>query len=123
MEFGEIIKSLRKQQKYTQQELADLLCLEKTTISKWENNKNYPNQNILTKLADIFNVSMDVLIGRLGKDNIFEQSIIPKTEIQQLFDKMNELQQIEIVSYAKGMLARGASSSGEQQFYSKKLKA
>ncbi len=64
MEFSQNLKMLRKQKGVTQQRLADILCVDKTSISKWENGFNYPNQNIQMMIADYFGVSVDYLLGR-----------------------------------------------------------
>lgn len=64
MEFSQNLKMLRKQKGVTQQQLADILCVDKTSISKWENGFNYPNQNIQMMIADYFGVSVDYLLGR-----------------------------------------------------------
>nr|DAI26751.1 MAG TPA: Repressor protein CI [Caudoviricetes sp.] len=62
--FSRNLKELRKQKGVTQQQLADILCVDKTSISKWENGSNYPNQNIQVMIADYFGVSVDYLLGR-----------------------------------------------------------
>lgn len=64
MEFGETLKTLRKKNAITQQQLADILCVDKTSVSKWESGANYPNQNIQLSLAEYFKVSIDYLLGR-----------------------------------------------------------
>lgn len=64
MDFAENLKKLRKEKKVTQQQLADILCVDKTSISKWENGFNYPNQNIQLMIADYFGVTVDYLLGR-----------------------------------------------------------
>lgn len=64
IEFSRNLKELRKQKGVTQQQLADILCVDKTSISKWENGSNYPNQNIQVMIADYFGVSVDYLLGR-----------------------------------------------------------
>jgi transcriptional regulator with XRE-family HTH domain len=64
MDFGANLKKLRKEKNVTQQQLADVLCVDKTSISKWENGFNYPNQNIQLMIADYFGVTVDYLLGR-----------------------------------------------------------
>ena len=64
MNFATRLKSLRKEKNLTQQQLADLCFLEKSSVCRWEAGANFPNQNIQTRLADIFNVSVDYLLGR-----------------------------------------------------------
>ena len=64
MALSDNIKKFREEKKLTQQQLADILCVDKTSISKWENGFNYPNQNIQMMIADYFGVSVDYLLGR-----------------------------------------------------------
>ena len=63
-DFKTRINELRTSKNLSQEDLANMLCLEKSTISKWERGINYPNQNIQNMLADIFGVSVDYLLGR-----------------------------------------------------------
>lgn len=58
------IKQLRLSKNLTQDKLAELMNVEKTNISKWENSKNAPSKELLQKLADIFEVTTDYLLGR-----------------------------------------------------------
>lgn len=57
------IKELRKQRNMTQQELADRLQVSFQTVSKWENDVNLPDITHLPKLAELFGVSADVILG------------------------------------------------------------
>ena len=58
------LKQLRKEQKVTQIELAQMLNVKQTTISNWENEITEIDQQSLFTLADYFNVSVDYLMGR-----------------------------------------------------------
>jgi len=62
--FSERLKKLRKEKKLTQEELANMLNVGVSTISMYETGKSTPNDEIKKKLADIFDVSIDYLIGR-----------------------------------------------------------
>lgn len=57
------IGDLRKRNRVTQQELADIIGVSFQTISKWETGVNMPDISILPLLADFFNVSTDQLLG------------------------------------------------------------
>ena len=59
-----IFKQLRKSKGLTQKELANLLFLDQTTISKWELGKAIPDYLTLNKLAEFYDVSTDYLLGR-----------------------------------------------------------
>ncbi|MBQ4145303.1 MAG: helix-turn-helix domain-containing protein [Clostridia bacterium] len=62
--FSKRIKELRKTKKMTQRQLADLLFVDCSTVTKWETGKANPDFDKQQKLAEIFNVSMDYLLGR-----------------------------------------------------------
>lgn len=57
------IKELREQQNMTQKELADKLQVSFQTVSKWENEVNLPDLTHIPRLAEIFGVSTDVILG------------------------------------------------------------
>jgi transcriptional regulator with XRE-family HTH domain len=57
------IKFLREQKNWTQQELADELMISRSTVTKWENNQLIPDVQSLVNLSDVFNVSLDSLVG------------------------------------------------------------
>lgn len=61
--IGENIKSLRRQKDVTQEELSEYLNISFQTISKWERGENLPDINMLTALANYFDVSTDELLG------------------------------------------------------------
>ena len=63
MNFGNRLKTLRIKRKLTQQQLADLLGLTKSVISAYENGLRYPAYDVLIKIARIFKVSTDFLLG------------------------------------------------------------
>ena len=63
MNFGNRLKTLRIQKKLTQQQLGDLLGLTKSVISAYENGLRYPAYDVLIKIARIFKVSTDYLLG------------------------------------------------------------
>lgn len=78
--IGERLKKLRKSRGFEAQYIAKLLNVAKSTYSGYENNKSVPNYETLKKLADIFNVSTDYLLGRTDIENvaIIEGDEIPK---------------------------------------------
>ncbi len=57
------IKELREQRGMTQKELAEQMQVSFQTISKWENGVNMPDITNIPKLADLFGVSADVILG------------------------------------------------------------
>lgn len=58
------IKKLREDFGYTQQDLANKINGAKSTIAMYENETRKPSLEILIKLSDIFNCSIDYLLGK-----------------------------------------------------------
>lgn len=61
--IGKKICSLRKEHNMTQVELADQLGISYQAVSNWERGNSMPDIGKLPELADIFNISIDALIG------------------------------------------------------------
>lgn len=61
--FHEKLKVLRKKKGLTQQEVADLVHVDRVRITNWENGKREPNFENLSMLACIFDVSIDFLLS------------------------------------------------------------
>lgn len=63
--FKDRLKSLRKSKGVTQEELAQAIGVERSSIGKYEGSKPVmPSQEIVAALADFFNVSIDYLMDR-----------------------------------------------------------
>lgn len=58
------IKELREQFNVSQQQLASYLKVSPSALSNWESDKREPDLATVIKIADYFNVSVDVLLGR-----------------------------------------------------------
>ena len=66
---GKFIAELRKEKNMTQQDLADLIPVSREAVSKWERGKSCPNNQILIKFSEIFNISIEELIYGERKNN------------------------------------------------------
>lgn len=64
MKHGYRIATLRDKQGWTQEELAKRLGISRAALSHYEKNRREPDYETLTKLADLFRVSIDYLVGR-----------------------------------------------------------
>lgn len=51
----------RKNAKYTQKEVADILKIKKETLSSWENGKTEPKITQATQLSELYNIPLDNL--------------------------------------------------------------
>ena len=63
MEFQEKLQALRKRQGLTQEELAEILYVSRTAISKWESGRGYPNIDSLKAISRYFSVTIDDLLS------------------------------------------------------------
>ena len=64
MTIGEILKKERKKRGYTQEEIAKYLIIARPAYTQYETGTNMPTTSNLIKLADLYNVSVDYLLGR-----------------------------------------------------------
>ncbi|GJM78033.1 hypothetical protein HMSSN139_05290 [Paenibacillus sp. HMSSN-139] len=64
MSFPYRLKQLRKEHKWTQEELGAKLNLTKVSISGYENGNRTPDMDTLIKISNVFNVSIDYLVGK-----------------------------------------------------------
>ena len=63
MEFNEKLQQLRKRKGMTQEELAEVLYVSRTAVSKWESGRGYPNIDSLKAIATFFHVTIDELLS------------------------------------------------------------
>ena len=74
------IKELRIQNNLTQAELGEKLNVTSQAVSKWENNLSEPDLDSLKKMSEIFNVSIDELLGAKSNEALVTESKEEKTE-------------------------------------------
>lgn len=63
MTLGKRLKRLRTSRGLTQKELADSLHVTFQTVSKWENDENEPDIATLKRIAKLYGISLDYLLG------------------------------------------------------------
>ena len=62
MTLGRKLSKLRKENNYTQEQLASVLGVSRQAISKWEIDITYPETDKLVRISDLFNCSLDYLL-------------------------------------------------------------
>lgn len=72
--LGNRLRRLRTQKHLTQADLGRLLNVHQTAISQWETDRTRPDQELLGRLADIYSVSIDYLLGEDSKENSQEDT-------------------------------------------------
>lgn len=71
--LGSKLKKLREENGFTLEYVAKHLKTTKTSIGRYEKNDREPKSEMITALADFYNVSTDYLLGRTNKRNIEEK--------------------------------------------------
>lgn len=89
--LGEKLKKLREIRKITQKNLADVLGVGTSTVAMWETGGRHPDHEMLVRIADFFNVSVDSLLGRIDfsvRVDIESERIEYMSDIEKLRDKV-----------------------------------
>lgn len=89
--FGNVLKDLRQQAGLTQKQLAERLWLSKATVSYYEQSLRYPSPEILVKIANVFHVSTDYLLGREGKSQTLDVTDLTDEDIAMLQSMIEHL--------------------------------
>ena len=98
------IKEVRKKSGKSQLEVAKVLGISQQNLCRYENEQYQPDIQILIKLADYFNVSLDYLCNRQYNNQI---GYIPedKKEVVKLILQLNQVNTIKLFGYVSGLLA------------------
>jgi transcriptional regulator with XRE-family HTH domain len=80
---------MRKQQNLSQEELAKKTGVSRTIIGNYERTANTPSIEVLLKLAWVFNVSVDFLIGE-GELSSFDKEVLKRIEDIERLDPDNK---------------------------------
>lgn len=121
--FGKKLHSLMKENKITQQELAERLNVRRGSVSNWVTDRRVPDNNTIVELANVFNVTTDFLLGNENtKDDVNLKNIrfdnaqdalrfilkqpsimafgVPELTEEELIEFANDiLEHIEFISY------------------------
>lgn len=82
------ISKLRKEHSMTQEQLAEALGVTFASVSKWERGVATPELNLIAEMADLFEVSIDALIGYAFRNND-KENVIARLK-QYMHDRNNE---------------------------------
>ncbi len=94
-----VIKELRKANGWSQKELAERISVSKQCICNWENGNIPISIDGLVKLADIFNVSCDFLLGR-DTTGVSALSNLSQEDINFLEEMVNYIQERNVLAEA-----------------------
>lgn len=80
MPLGDEIKRIRKENRLSQEKLAEMLEVSRQAVTKWEANQSQPSTENLFRIAEIFNTSINDLTGYRGEKSIITETIIVRQE-------------------------------------------
>lgn len=106
-ELSNRIKELRKKNKYTQKELAELLEVGQTTIANYEKGLRVPDAEKLNKIADLFQVTLDYLLGRDENKQNLDKEAKPNS---MAFKSIDEVYKVFLENLLKGYREEARSS-------------
>lgn len=92
VEFGTRLRQLRKEKNLTQKQLAAQIRVQNSIISFYENGDRLPSPETIKKLAAVFHVSTDYLMGIEKKESIDVTGLDEddKNLVRMLVDKLRE---------------------------------
>lgn len=82
--LGNILKTLRERHDYNQDYVAEKVNVKRSTYANYERESREPSIDMLIKLADLYEISVDYLLGHIPDKEM------PK-DIKELVDKYNRL--------------------------------
>lgn len=106
--FASIIKRLRVERGITQEQLAALLKVSRSTVGMYETGSREPDFETCEAIADIFNVDMDFLLGRSDVER--KETILPDERIPAGFEPLPATDTVPLV----GRIACGQPITAEE---------
>jgi transcriptional regulator with XRE-family HTH domain len=101
MSLGRRLKDARKSKKLTQTDVANILGIDDTTISKYENDKSEPDNETTKRLAILYGVKVSWLVVGQSEENEQKPLTEEENELLESFSKLNEEDQDYILQMAK----------------------
>ena len=93
--IGSFLRELRKEQRITQEDLAEKLNVSSRTISRWETGSNMPDISLLIEIADFFDVSIPEIINGERKSEKMDE------EVKEVAEKLSDYADAEQVNIIK----------------------
>lgn len=79
LDIGSKIAELRKAKKWSQEDLAKKVDSSRVMIGNYERNTNTPSIDIILKIAKVFDVSVDFLVGE-GQLSTYDKEVLKRIE-------------------------------------------
>lgn len=80
IEIGDRLRKLRMENHLRQDQVARLVGVERSSVSLWEGNLRQPSYTTLVRLANLYGVTTDYLLGRVD-DRLLDLSGLTSIEV------------------------------------------
>ncbi|WP_234025817.1 LexA family protein [Anaerococcus sp. Marseille-P3915] len=116
------IRQLRKEQGWTQKQLSEKLHVGKTTVSNYETGYSEPDIDMLNKMAKLFNVSVDTILGNKnpveGQDyiTINVYGSIPAGIPIEAIEDISDTEDLSLKEYDKNKTYLGLKVDGDSMY-------
>lgn len=119
-EFKHRLKKLRKEQNLTQVKLGEMLNYGYTAIANYESGRNQPAIADLKKIASIFDVSLDYLLGvnDIRRPYIVDEDSAEFNHFQSYYTQLTKPSRQELLVFMQWLLYREKNSQEESQYLS-----
>lgn len=104
MSLGEQIRTLRKRQGLTQEQLGELIGAHINSVVRWENESRVPNATMLRKLAEALGTNADILLHDGQEVTVIERPVMPSARKK---EPPRLTYWAEVVEEARSVVKRG----------------
>ncbi|SDH81418.1 helix-turn-helix domain-containing protein [Halanaerobium congolense] len=106
MAFGKNLKKARKNKGFTQNDLAEIVGVKRSTIAGYESKNQEPSYKILRKISDALDCSIDSLLAHdydtyTVSENKISEEILNNKELKSLFNEMRKMDSNNISFYKR----------------------
>ena len=92
--FAETLKKLRKEKGLSQIELGNRMFVNHSTIARWENGTRLPDASMITRLSDVLDVDVTILLSTVAESDESPNIIMVDDSKVLLADSMSVLEEV-----------------------------
>ncbi|MBR4934880.1 MAG: helix-turn-helix transcriptional regulator [Anaerotignum sp.] len=117
MEFKDRLKTLRKERRLTQVKLGEMLNYGYTAIANYESGRNQPSIPDLKKIASIFNVSMDYLLGvnDIRHPYVIDDETAEFNEFRRYYALLNDSSKDDLMEYMRYLVYKESITPSKKE--------
>ena len=104
MMVGDNIKKYRRENGYSQEELAAMLHVVRQTLSKWENSRSVPDAELLIRISEVLHVPVSTLLGVTQEEQPADLSAELARVNEELAERNRQLQRAALANKKRGLI-------------------